>query len=76
MGSQDEGWRILIWEQTLCTPLSKACLLVEIEVGSEGLKQKNLHRGKAVGNTPSVLALLTASMRADQISAIDAKNGF
>ena len=49
---------------------------METEVGSEGLQQKILHRGKAVENIPSDDTLLTDDMRADQISAIDAKNGF
>ena len=49
---------------------------METEVGLEGLQQKNLHQGKAVGNIPSDDTLLKADMRADQISGTDAKHGF
>ena len=48
---------------------------METDVGSEGLQQKNIHRGKALGNIPSDDTSLTADID-DQISATDAKMAF
>ena len=55
---------------TVCTPLSKNCLLVEPELGSEGFKQENSpSREKRSVIYHLTILLLTADMRAHQISA-------
>ena len=55
---------------------SKTCPLVEPEIGSEGSQQRNSpSRGKRSVIYHLMILLLTAELRADQISA-DAETGF